>query len=456
MRRFIFAYVCVFTALHSFADEVDNYVKRQMWRYHIPGVSLAVIKDGKVIKEKSYGLANVELNLPPTKDTIFQIGSVTKVFTATAVMILVNDGKVGLDDRITNYLANLPSTWSNITVRHLLSHRSGITNDYLDRESLAYRVPLSATQMIQSVADSPLAFEPGEKVAYSNTGYYLLGMLIEKVSGESYAKFMKDRIFVPLNMSSTSVNDLSAVVTNRASGYSYGTELRNNEYWDTSWLFSAGAIISSVADLIRWDAGLNTQKLLPQARIEEMWANGGGYYPLGWGLAVSDRYGRKLGNYGRTPGFSAGFQRWIDQRLTIVFLANMDGFTAGTAWNWDICDGISYLYLPDLIKPKKDDAPELTRAHRQLVLAAVAGTLAPEQFTEESRKQFFPGGAALLRAELTDLGVMKSFYPLDDTTTENLSPHRVRRYRGVFAKEKLCVDVEFDDERIHDLRIMFK
>jgi CubicO group peptidase (beta-lactamase class C family) len=351
----------------------------------------------------------------------------------------------------------LPAAWSSITIRHLLTHTSGITNDYMERKYPARLAPLSAKQMIKSVADSPLAFQPGEKRAYSNTGYYLLGLIIEKASGKSYADFMKERIFVPLNMDSTCVNDLRVITTNRAGGYFYGTDLRNNEYLDMSWAYSAGAIAGSLTDLVRWDAALYTDKLLPRARLEEMWTSykrddgtimtGVG---LGWGFGVSPRYGRQLNHFGGMPGFSAGIERWIDQRLTIIVLANME------VPSWDMVDGVSYFYLPDLIKPKPENQPELTGKHQQLLLAAVAGTLDPELFAAGAGKEFFPNRARQLQSELRDLGRMKSLFLLDETMTES-EQHRVRHYRAVFSKESLRVQVELDDKgRVSDLRVAFK
>lgn len=456
MHRFIFTIICLVITFSSRADRVDDYVKRQMQRYRIPGVSLAVVKDGKIIKAKSYGLASVELNVPATKDSVYQIGSITKVFTATAVMILVNDGKIRLDDKITNYVSGLPQAWSDISVRHLLSHTSGITNDYtyVGETSTRLRDPLSPQQFLESATNFPLASVPGEKWAYSNTGFYLLGLIIEKASGKSYADFMKQRIFAPSGMDSSGVCSRETIITNRACGYAwwhYQKALYNGNYSDMSWAFSAGGITTSLMDLVRWDAALNTDKFLPKARLGEMWTPEKGQYPLGWGVNITKRYGRELNHFGGTPGFSSGIECWIDQRLSIIFLANMQEVPS-----WDICDGISYIYLPDLIKSKKDDAPELTQTHRQLLFAAVAGTLDPERFTEESRKQFFPGGAAQLRSELTDLGSLKSFYLLDETITEGSTPQRVRCYRAVFIKEQLRFEVEVGhDGNIRDLRVTF-
>jgi D-alanyl-D-alanine carboxypeptidase len=331
---------------HVCSDQIDDFVIHQMQQRHIPGLSLAVVKNGKIIKAKGYGLASVELNVPATKDTVYEIGSVTKVFTATAVMMLVNDAKIRLDDKITNYLSGLPPAWTDITVRHLLSHTSGITNDYADvgETSTRLRNPLSPKEFLESATNFPLASSPGEKWAYSNTGYYLLGLIIEKASGKSYADFMRQRTFSPLGMNSTGVYRQETVVTNRACGYSwwdYGG-LHNGNYWDISWAYSAGGITSSVMDLARWDAALYTDELLPRAILEQMWAIEGRHFPFAWGVNISSRYGRELNHWGGTPGFSAGIARWIDQRLTIILLTNMHEVPS-----WDIVDGIVHFYLLD-------------------------------------------------------------------------------------------------------------
>ncbi|MDB6054005.1 MAG: pbpE 2 [Verrucomicrobiales bacterium] len=449
---------CLLTAFHSRADDVDDYVNRQMRRLHIPGLSLAVVKDGKVIKAKGYGLANVELNVPATKDTVYEIGSVTKVFTSTAVMILVNDGKINLDDKITNYVSQLPQHWSGITVRHLLSHTSGITNDYAaETKYIGRRAPLSARAMLSSVTNSPLNFEPGEKFFYSNTGYYLLGLLIEKASGKSYADFMKERIFVPLKMDSTCVNDSRAIMTNRANGYFYGRDLRNNEYMDMSWPYSAGALISSVMDMVKWDAALYTDKLLPQNYREQMWKparlNDGStvdFLGLGWGIETKPPYGRGLMHFGQIPGFIAGFTRWTDQRLFVVVLANMEGVPSG-----DIVDGISRRYLPRRNNPIADKAPDVTMKDRSLLQAVMSGTLDQQLLAESFHKDFFPTQANELRNSTKELGVINSSALLEEGA-DKLEHTTYRRYRATFRKEVLRFYIESNQNgKISDLRIAF-
>ncbi len=201
----------------SSSDAVDAYIEGRMQKRHIPGVSIAIVQDGKVVRLKGYGFANVELSVPATENSVYQLASVTKMFTATAVMMLVEDGKLGLDDKITDRLSDLPPAWKVVTVGQLLSHTSGIKSYTSVRDfHKSARKDYSQREILDLVAKEPLEFAPGEKWSYSNTGYFLLGMLIEKVSGKPYGEFLSERIFKPLGMTQTRVNDLRDVIKGRA------------------------------------------------------------------------------------------------------------------------------------------------------------------------------------------------------------------------------------------------
>jgi D-alanyl-D-alanine carboxypeptidase len=181
------------------ADKVDAFIRGRMASDHVPGVSVAVVRNGKVVLARGYGLANVELAVPATPDTVYQLASVTKQFTATAVMMLVEAGKIGLDDKITKYLDGLPTAWGDVRIRQLLSHTSGIKSytsvpDFFKTARKDY----AKEEILKLVADAPLDFPPGERWSYSNTGYFLLGMLIEKVTGKAYGAFLHERIFFTL------------------------------------------------------------------------------------------------------------------------------------------------------------------------------------------------------------------------------------------------------------------
>jgi CubicO group peptidase (beta-lactamase class C family) len=347
-------------------------------------------------------------------------------------------------------------------VRQLLNHTAGITNDYAaETQYLGRRLPFSAQQMIDSVAGNPLGFQPGEQFTYSNTGYYLLGLVIERVSDKSYSDFLKERIFTPSRMRSTQVNELETIIPNRASGYAVTRRgaLRNNDYMDASWAYSAGALVSSAADMGKWDAALYANEFLPDSRQESMWTpaklNDGStvdWVGLGWGISTKPPYGREITHFGQTPGFVAGIARWIDQRLTIIVLANKEEVPS-----WDIVAGVSALYLPRLNDPVVEDKePELTRLHEQLLVQAVAGQLQPPPFAENRRKGFFPAKAKQLQSELQGLGTIKSFV-LHNERIENSGKDRHRDYRAVFSRDSLRFQVELDENgKIRDRKVAYR
>jgi CubicO group peptidase (beta-lactamase class C family) len=200
---------------------VDQAVLAQLTQQKIPGVSLGVMRDGKIIKARGYGLANVELEVPVAPRSIFQTGSVGKQFTATAMMMLVEEGKVGLDDSIMKYLPEVPAAWKGITVRHLITHTSGIP-DYGGEEStmskgvLDFRRDYTEDELVRTFAGMPLAFQPADKWSYSNTGYVLLGVLIHRVTGKFYGDVLQERIFKPLGMTSTRIISEADIVPNRS------------------------------------------------------------------------------------------------------------------------------------------------------------------------------------------------------------------------------------------------
>jgi CubicO group peptidase (beta-lactamase class C family) len=209
-------------AQNSIESKVDAYIKTEMEKQKIPGVALAVVRDGKIILAKGYGLANVEHQIPVKPETIFQSGSMGKQFTATAVMMLMEDGKLNLDDKIAKYISDVPPAWANITVRHLLTHTSGMT-DY--PAGFDFRRDYTEEELLKRIKAVPLAFQPGEKWSYSNLAYVTLGILIHKVSGQFYGDFLRDRVFKPLDMSTARVISEEAIVPNRAAGYRHNSSL---------------------------------------------------------------------------------------------------------------------------------------------------------------------------------------------------------------------------------------
>src|SRR5690349_6718870 len=245
-------------------DVVDDYIQARMRPLNIAGLSLGVVRNGQIVKASGYGLANLELNSPATPQTVYEIGSMTKQFTATAVMMLVEENKLHLDDSVTKYFPEAPESWRPITIRHLLSHTSGIQNHvavpgYLGsfKTNLLMETTPGREELLRMFFKLPREFEPGETWSYDNTGYYLLGIIVEKVSGKSFWQFLDERIFRPLGMKATRNTDARPLVANRAAGYEWVNGAFENRPVLAPFIgFSAGCILSTVEDLARWDAAL--------------------------------------------------------------------------------------------------------------------------------------------------------------------------------------------------------
>ncbi len=326
MRVIYFLAGLLFT-VNCFADPVDDLIKGEMTKRQIPGLVLEVVQHGKEVKTAAYGFANLEWNVPATSETVFEIGSVTKQFTAACIMLLIEDGKLSLDDKITKYLKDTPASWRDITIRQLLTHTSGIKN-YTGLDGFELSRHLTQEQFIAKLGAVPTVFPPGEKFSYSNSGYNLLGFIIENVSGEKYWDFLTEKILRPLNMSTTTNREPSRILKMRAAGYEQskmnGLVNRDVDYTD---LFSAGEIVSTVGDMMKWDAALDTEKLLTNASKEQMWTAGklnSGKpidYGFGWFLNPLDGH-KNIGHSGSTSGFSASNQRFPDDGLTIIVLCN--------------------------------------------------------------------------------------------------------------------------------------
>src|SRR5215471_16383305 len=256
-RMSIFAIALLLTAAVAVrADNIDDYVKAEMQKQHIAGVSVAVIKDGKIVKAEGYGFANIELNVPAKPETVYKIGSVSKQFIASGIMLLVDEGRISLDDKISKFLDGTPDTWKEITVHHLLTHTSGIMREAPGFDPLKVQ---NDADVIKTAYDQPLRFSPGEKWEYCNVGYFTLAEIIRKVTGKPWADYLNDRIFSPLEMKATRTTTITDIVPNRASGYVW-----TNEKQENAGIFFAlrpsGAFLSTVLDLARWDAALYTDR----------------------------------------------------------------------------------------------------------------------------------------------------------------------------------------------------
>lgn len=421
------------------ADKLDDLVKEQMQKQHIPGVSVAIVKDGKVVEARGYGLASVELNVPATKDTVYEIGSITKQFTATLVMMLVEENKIALTDPIKKYLPDAPAAWDKVTVRHLLTHTSGIKGytEVGDFITLA-RTKHTKEEIIGMVSKLPLDFQPGEKWSYSNTGYYLLGMIVEKASGKSYDDLLAERILKPLQMTVTRNGDPDTIIPNRAAGYMPVKDgWRNASALQPTAAFSAGELVSTVLDMAKWDAALYTDKLVKTATLEQMWTaatlNNGKPTGYGFGWAVGEVNKHRLIEHGGgTAGFSTVISRFPTDRLTVLVLTNRAEANPN-----GISHAIAGLYEPALVpppdKPIEDKEPKLTALFKSILTDAADGKVNPDLFTPDAQKEILPR-IKESKATFAQFGALKSLTLVEQ---KEIGDTKAYRYRAEFANVKL-------------------
>jgi CubicO group peptidase (beta-lactamase class C family) len=327
--------------------KVDEYIRTEMQAQQIPGLALAVLKDGQIVIAKGYGLANVEHQVPVKPETIFQSGSTGKQFTATAVMMLVEEGKLSLEDKITKYFPDGPEAWQKITVRHLLTHTSGMT-DY--PQDFDLRRDYTEDELYQRIKPIPLAFQPGEKWSYSNLAYVMLGILIHKVSGKFYGDFLQERVFKPLGMTTAGIISEADIVPNRAAGYRVvNGQLKNHDWVSPSLNTTAdGALYLTIYDMAKWDAALYTEKLLKKSSLEQMWTpvklNDGKTSPYGFGWSLGEVRGRRIIEHGGAwQGFKAQISRYVDDKLTVILFANQ--IRANQA---KLAHGVAAIFDPNL------------------------------------------------------------------------------------------------------------
>src|SRR5262245_2965752 len=308
------------------APTTDEYIQVEMKKRCIPGLALVVIKNGEVVKMNGYGMANLEHDAPVTPDTVFELASVTKQFTATAIMLLVEKGKVKLDDLIVQYLPGSPSNWNGITVRHLLTHTGGMAALANGFASLPDKTSYTTAESFKSATEDPISFKPGERHQYSDVGYFLLGMIIEKASGQRYKDFLAEQFFKPLGMTSTSVLDQWAILKHRAAGYTLrkGQLVNIRRIWQDE-LPSNYGIFSAVRDLAKWEIALASGKVVNELSLTAMWTpvklNDGTSYPYGFGWELENAHGHRIITHSGMTGTE--YTRFPDDKLTVIVLTNL-------------------------------------------------------------------------------------------------------------------------------------
>ena len=427
--------------------KVDRVVSEQMLANKIPGVALAVLRKGKVIHLKGYGLANVEHQIAVKPTTVFQSGSIGKQFTAAAVMLLVQEHKLSLDDNISKYFSDAPATWKDITVWNLLTHTSGL-GDYPPEIDL--KRDYTEDELLASFKKAPLDFEPGSSWNYSNCGYVILGILIRKITGKFYGDFITEKIFQPLQMKTARVISEADIVPNRAAGYRLVQgELKNQDWVSPSTNSTAdGSLYFSILDLAQWDAALYTDKLLTQASRKQMWTparlRDGTTKDYGFGWHLGEFHGRRLAFHGGAwQGFKTFIIRFLDTDLTVIFLAN----------SWETRDFkfaralASAFYpafaLPD-VKTIADLDPHTTSVVRRALLQLASRKLDEQLFTPDCRAAMLGDDGAPVAQSLNAFSLPVAIIHSSELIEQKIENQR-RIYRCLLTDigGSLTVTVEF-------------
>lgn len=414
-------------------EAIDRVVREEMAAQEIPGCAVAVLRDGREVRVSGYGLANVELRVPVDERTVFQLGSLGKQFTAAAVMLLVEDGALRLDQPVSTYLPATPPAWRTVTVRQLLTHTAGLP-DY-ETQDFDYTRPYTEEQLVALVFAKPPEYPPGARWSYSNSDYVVLGAVLRAASGKFWGDVVRDRLLGPAGMSSARVISEEDIVPWRAAGYRLVAGKLKNQEWVSPGLNATadGSLYASIRDLVAWDRVLRERRLLRPASWKEIHAPvalaGGATFPYGFGWVVEPIHGRPAHRHdGEWQGFHADLLRYPDDGLTVATLCNLAG-----ADPVRIDDRIVAAIAPQLAPPPRvpiaDHEPEVRAKLRALLDAAAKGTL--------SRADF-----GYLRA-----GEAEDLWPLFQKTLGPL---------GAPTRIELVERISRGDDRIHDYDVTYE
>jgi CubicO group peptidase (beta-lactamase class C family) len=453
-----FQYFCGFAQTNissNLKKQVDSLVSIEMKNQRIPGLSLVVVRDGKIDYVNGYGYSNLEHKVPVKAETIFQAGSVGKQFTAFAVLLLVQEGKMNLDDKLTTYFPDAPSGWDSITVRNLLNHTSGF-GDYTN--TIDYRANYTEDSLYQVYRKRPLLFKAGEKQRYSNMGYATLGLIISKAAGKFYGEYLKERVFLPLGMTTARIITEEDIVLNRAAGYRLLNDSVKNQEWVSPSLNTTadGSMYVTALDMAKWEAGLNAGKLLKKEYYDLMWAptklNDGTIENYGFGWSIDSVNGNRIVEHnGSWQGFECTIKRYPEKKMAVVVFANLK-----RASTYKISTRILRIYQPELslasLKKVTDTEPGISKMVNEFIKSVIETKLQTDQFTAELAaelmdstmqargSEYFKSKGDFLRSELV------SRKELGNGTREY-------RYRLIFSKEILGLMIQFNKEnKIQDLQ----
>jgi CubicO group peptidase (beta-lactamase class C family) len=336
MKTFILFVTLIFLSFTAIAqqDSIDVFITNQMKQQGIIGLSIGIIKNGKVIKAKGYGQANIELNVPASEKTIYKIGSISKQFIAVGIMKLIQEGKLKLSDPITKFIKDAPAKWNFITIRHLLNHTSGLPVDPPGFDGMKEQAD---SVYIKTAFTDSLTFPTGSKFEYSNFGYFVLADIIRFTSHISFPEYMKKYVFDECGLSNTRTTSLEAIVPNRAAGYIKNANDSIINAPNYIALRPSGAFLSNINDLLKWEIDMQNNKLLTQKSWNQMWNdtiktpltmdNEAIYYSYGW--MINKVNGKQFVHHGGSlPGFKSVYFRYIQDKTAIIILTNYDNTDA--------------------------------------------------------------------------------------------------------------------------------
>jgi CubicO group peptidase (beta-lactamase class C family) len=399
-------------------QSIDSFIVAEMARQKIPGLAVGIYSRGYILLAKGYGQANVELSVQVKPETIFQSGSVGKQFVSTAIMMLVEEGKLSLDDSVTKYFPDAPEAWKPILIKNLLSHTSGLSEyEAQDRTGphgpFYLRLDFTEGELVTKIEALPIEWAPGDKWAYRNTNYVLLGILIHKITGKPYYEFLDERIFKPLGMTSTRLISEHDIIPNRAAGYELDDgQLKNQEWVSPTFNSTAdGALYFNVLDLAKWDAALYGTQLLQQSSLDRIWTvyplNDGKPNPAGYGFGwrVGKQNDHKLiGHGGAWQGFTCDISRYPDDNLTVAVLTNLDSGHSNPGLIAQVTAGLADPpLLPAKLTVIADTQPAIAVSLAKLLDQIVAGEDIRPQTTAELAGRITPDTSKWVQHRLSTL-----------------------------------------------------
>lgn len=398
------------------ADPIDDYVNAEIARQQVPGLALTVLRHGQIVRTQGYGVANLEHQVPVHPDTLFKVGAVSMQFTAVGIMLLVEDGKIGLDDSIRKYLPESPKSWAPITIRQMLNHTSGLPAT----PNGDFRAEYSEAELLGIVYAEKLNFAAETRWRFSYSNYLLLGFVIKRVTGDHYSKFLTERLFKPLAMQTARQIDDMAVIPNRAAGY----ELREGKLRNAEWISATanstadGSLYLSALDYAGWEAGIVARKLLKP----ESWAligqpakiAGGRTYPYGYGWFLDKSGDQQIWRHsGSWQGFQSFVIRYLGNDLTVVAMANGEGGDPARIAR----------RVAAMLEPKLAQTPGAPIEDREPQVTAKAKTLLQQIADGKTSHADFVDFAALDYTELVKMheGTLSNLGPMQDVALFNRS-----------------------------------